>query len=83
MDETMRVIPSCEDLARGVSDGSYEEGVWHVRLRLRAHMLVCWVCRRYTAQVRWIDRAAKSVLAATPADADPAFKRRLIERLKA
>lgn len=80
MDETMRAIPSCDDLARAVSDGSYDEGVWHERARLRLHMMVCWVCRRYAAQIRWIDRAAKTVLA--PADADPAFKRRLIGRLK-
>jgi hypothetical protein len=77
----MRVIPSCEDLARSVSDGSYVEGSWHVRVRLRLHMVSCWICRRYTAQIRWIDNAAKSVLA-SPAGADPDFKRRLIGRLK-
>ena len=82
MDETMRVIPSCEDLARAVSDGSYEEGASGRRVMLRLHMLVCWVCRRYIAQIRWIERASKAVLTvpAEPGTAD--FKRRLIERLK-
>ncbi|MFI5344767.1 MAG: hypothetical protein ACHQ51_00180 [Elusimicrobiota bacterium] len=77
----MRVIPSCEDLARSVSDGSYEEGPWHARVRLRLHMIACWICRRYTAQIRWIDQASKSVLA-PPTGEDPDFKRRLIGRLK-
>ena len=77
----MRVIPSCEDLARSVSDGSYGEGPWHVRLRLKLHMISCWICRRYTAKIRWIDQAAKSVLAPAPGE-DPDFKRRLIGRLK-
>ena len=77
----MRVIPSCEDLARAVSDGSYVEGAWHARVRLRLHMISCWICRRYAAQIRWIDQAAASALAPSPgADAD--FKRRLIGRLR-
>jgi hypothetical protein len=82
MDETMRVIPSCEDLARAVSDGSYEEGPSGRRVLLRLHMVACWVCRRYIAQIRWIERASRAVMAvpAEPATAD--FKRRLIERLK-
>ncbi len=78
----MRIIPSCDDLARAVSDGSYEEGpVWD-RVRLRLHMIACYVCRRYAAQMRWIDRAAKALYAppATPSDED--FKRRLIGRLR-
>lgn len=76
----MRMIPSCDDLARSVADGSYEEGPAFDRLRLRGHMILCWFCRRYTAQIRWIDRAAKAVLASAPDDED--FKRRLIGRLR-
>ena len=78
----MRMIPSCDDLARAVSDGSYEEGPLYDRVRLRLHMIACWVCRRYTAQIRWIDRAGKELWAPSPA-ADEDFKRRLIGRLKA
>ena len=77
----MRVIPSCDDLARSVSDGSYIEGPWHERVRLRLHMISCWVCRRYAAQIRWIDKASKSALAPQVGE-DPDFKRRLIGRLK-
>jgi hypothetical protein len=76
----MNLIPSCEDLSRAVADGSYADGRY--RWRLRLHMISCWVCRRYAAQLRWIDKAAKSAL--TPiAVADPEFKRRLLGRLKA
>lgn len=79
----MKLIPSCDDLARSVSDGSYEEGPAWDRLRLRLHMIACYFCRRYAAQIRWIDRAGRALWApaAVPADAD--FKRRLIGRLKA
>jgi hypothetical protein len=76
----MKFIPSCDDLARSVSDGSYE-GPLFDRVRLRLHMLACYFCRRYAAQVRWIDRAAKALWAEPPSGMDD-FKRRLIGRLK-
>lgn len=77
----MRLIPSCDDLARSVSDGSYDEGPWFDRVRLRLHMLACYFCRRYAAQIRWIDRAAAALWAPAPPGMDD-FKRRLIGRLK-
>jgi hypothetical protein len=77
----MRLIPSCDDLARSVSNGTFDEGPLWDRLRLRLHWLACYFCRRYTAQIRWIDRTAKALWGpADPADGD--FKRRLIGRLK-
>lgn len=76
----MKLIPSCDDLARSVSDGSYEEGPFWDRARLRLHMAACWVCRRYAAQIRWIDRAAAELWAPPAVDED--FKRRLIGRLR-
>lgn len=78
----MKLIPSCDDLARAVSDGSYEEGPAWDRLRLKLHMAVCYFCRRYAAQIRWIDRAAASVWAAAAVPGDEDFKRRLIGRLR-
>lgn len=77
----MRMIPSCDDLARSVSDGSYDEGPWFDRVRLRLHMISCWVCRRYAAQIRWIDRTSR-ILWAPATVADEGFKRRLLARLK-
>lgn len=79
MAQPMRMIPTCEDLSRAVADGSYADGRY--RWRLRLHMVSCWVCRRYAAQLRWIDAASKSVLA-SDASADSGFKRRLLERLR-
>lgn len=75
----MRAIPSCDDLARAAADGSYEEGPWFDRLRLRAHMLACYVCRRYIAQLRWIDRAAASLWGASVDD--DLLRARLKDRL--
>ena len=77
----MRLIPSCDDLARSVSDGSYDEGPLLDRVRLRLHMLACYFCRRYAAQIRWIDRAAAALWASEPPGLDD-FKRRLTGRLK-
>jgi hypothetical protein len=77
----MRMIPSCDDLARAVSDGSYDEGPLFDRVRLKLHMVSCWVCRRYIAQMRWIDRAAR-VLWGEPAALDPDYKKRLVARLR-
>ncbi len=77
----MSWIPSCSDVAQAVSDGSYDESPRMRRIMLRLHMAVCWVCRRYAAQIRWIDRAAREVWG-VPAPGDADFKRRLIGRLK-
>lgn len=77
----MRMIPSCEDLAYAVSSGSYEEGPWLDRALLRLHMVSCWVCRRYIAQIRWIDRTSK-LLWSSAFGADEDFKRRLLARLR-
>lgn len=82
MDESMSWIPTCSDLARAVSDGSYEEGPRFRRVLLRFHMAVCWFCRRYTAQIRWIDRAARATWGA-PAPGDAEIKRRLLDRFRA
>jgi hypothetical protein len=62
----MRLIPSCEDVARAAADGSFDEGAAWDRLRLRAHWLACYVCRRYVAQLRWLDRAAATLWGAPP-----------------
>ena len=75
----MNLIPTCEDLSRAVADGSYENGPH--RWRLRLHMISCWVCRRYAAQIRWIDRTSRTVLTSSLV-ADSDFKRRLIGRLR-
>ena len=77
----MRLIPSCQDLARAAADGSYAEGAWHVRARLRLHMVSCWICRRYLAQLAWIERTSKQVWA-SEADENAGFKSRLLRRLK-
>lgn len=81
MDEAMSWIPSCADVARSVSDGSYEESALSRRVMLRLHMAVCYFCRRYAAQIRWLDRAAKQAWGA-PAAGDAEIKRRLLARLK-
>ena len=82
MGKAMSWIPSCSDVARAVSDGSYEESPAPRRVMLRLHMAVCWFCRRYAAQIRWIDRAARATWGG-PGLGDADLKRRLIARLKA
>ena len=79
----MRMIPSCDDVARAVASGSYDEGPGWDRVRLRLHMMVCYFCRRYAAQIRWIDRAARELWAPAALPVDDSYKRRLIGRLKA
>lgn len=81
MGSAMNWIPSCSDVARAVSDDSYHESSRSRRVMLRLHMAVCWFCRRYAAQIRWIDRAARETWGA-PAPGDAEVKRRLIARLK-
>lgn len=81
MDQPMSWIPSCIDVARSVRDDSYDESPVTRRVMLRLHMAVCWFCRRYAAQIRWIDRASRETWGA-PAAGDADVKRRLLARLK-
>ena len=81
MDKAMSWIPSCSDVARAVADGSYDDSDFFRRAALRLHMAVCWVCRRYAAQIRWIDAAVLVIWGASH-HADVDFKRRLIARLR-
>lgn len=76
----MSLLASCRELAAAAADGSFDEGPGWLRLKLRLHWLACWVCRRYVAQLRWLDRAAASLWTARADDA--ALRARLKERLR-
>ncbi|HVE12510.1 MAG TPA: hypothetical protein VNI01_03875 [Elusimicrobiota bacterium] len=73
------ILPSCKDVAQALSRGDFDEGSWLRRLRLRLHVFVCYVCRRYKAQIEFVNRGMRVVSEAkAPA---PDFQARLIDKL--
>lgn len=52
----MSVLFSCRDAARAISDRQDGRAVWHRRLALVLHLLLCAACRAYRRQITAIDR---------------------------
>ncbi len=55
---------SCKDIAGLVARDELSEAGWRGRLAARLHLLMCQHCHRYTAQLRIIGQAARSLTSA-------------------
>ncbi len=51
----------CKELARLVASDGLAEATWSRRVAVRFHLLMCRHCRLYTAQMRDLGRAARSL----------------------
>ena len=73
---------SCKEMAEKATRGEFDDAGWLTRLLIRMHIGMCEHCRRFSAQMKFISRAAKE-RAAQSVDAAhlDAFKRRLKDRL--
>ena len=69
---------ACKEVTRIVAAEELDEAGWKRRLAVRLHLLMCWHCRRYAAQLRAIGEAARSILGTRPEDQDS----EAIERLE-
>lgn len=72
---------SCREITRKIASEEFAEAGWRQRLGVRLHLFMCRHCRRYTAQLRAIGRAARSLWGARPEDEDPEVLKRLEEAI--
>lgn len=49
-----RILPTCKEMTRLLSDAMDRTLPWHVRLRIRIHLLMCTLCERYKRQLLFI-----------------------------
>lgn len=54
------MIKRCDEVARLVANGSYDDGGLWLRMRVRMHMLMCKHCRLYQTQIRNMGAAARA-----------------------
>jgi hypothetical protein len=52
---------NCKQVTRLVSQAMDAKLPWYQRLGIRLHLLYCVWCRRYTAQLRFLQRAAREM----------------------
>lgn len=76
---------TCRDVTSKATD--YAEGAlpWTMRLQIRFHLMMCWMCRRYLAQLELTRRALRHLAgrdtpAETPAHLREAFRQWTNER---
>jgi hypothetical protein len=81
-----RIMPSCQDISRSVSDSLDRQLPLHRRMMIRVHLRLCVFCRRYQQQLELLRRGARKYAEPTDNRADPglssAAKQRLREVLK-
>ena len=59
MDRLRRLMLSCREATELLSDACDTQLSFSRRVALRAHLMMCHLCRRYKAQIRLLNRAAR------------------------
>ena len=54
-----RVMPSCRDVTRLVSESMDHDLSWRKRLTIRLHVALCALCRRYERQLHLLRQGAR------------------------
>lgn len=77
--------PTCREVSRWTSQSLDAPLPWHVRARVRMHLLICVLCRRYRAQLTalhtLLSRNADR-LVDTPEQLPPEAKERIKREMK-
>lgn len=83
-----RSLYTCQDMSRLLSDVMDQSLPWHVRLRMRAHLHICALCRRYEQQLTLIRAVLRKNSATlndkdrpTPSSLSPEAKARIQQAL--
>ncbi len=58
---TVAIIPTCRDMSRLSSEALDHNHPTLMKLRMAVHLIFCRLCRRYARQLRWLNRAGKSM----------------------
>jgi hypothetical protein len=59
---------SCKEVTSSISSDRPERSGWWHRLEVRMHLLMCRYCRRYAAQIRAVNEAARELFESTAPD---------------
>lgn len=54
-----RLLPTCRDMSRLLSDAMDRDLPFHMRARMRLHLLTCVLCERYKDQLHLIREALR------------------------
>lgn len=74
-------MPTCRDVAAHSSDLLDGSLTWRARLQIRAHLLMCGMCREYVRQMAFMVRALQQLPREMPSESArqrllDAFRRR-------
>ncbi len=73
----MLMMPTCEEVCHKIASDEFADGGWWQRLWYQLHLLLCYVCRGYAAQVQAIGKGAQRLAQERATDAEPEVLRRL------
>jgi hypothetical protein len=57
--EKQMTLPTCKEVSTIIAHAEFDEAPVLVRLRMWAHLAICWHCRRFKSQMRLIRRALR------------------------
>jgi len=60
MIQLSRLLLSCKDTSRLISDAMDRALPFHIRIRMRLHLLICALCQRYQQQLSLVRNVLRS-----------------------
>ncbi len=74
------MMPACRDVAAAIASETLARRLWHQRLAVRIHLLMCRHCRRYAAQLAAIGEAARRLYGTEKASEE--LERSILDNLR-
>ncbi|BBM85695.1 zf-HC2 domain-containing protein [Candidatus Uabimicrobium amorphum] len=71
----------CKDIAKLLSDSLEKELPWTQRVEIRLHLMICYVCRRYWKQLRFLHNCITNYYD-KKLDKDPALSQESKKRMQ-
>lgn len=72
MDQDSKIMPTCKEVHRLVSEGFDRELTLAERARMKMHLLICLACRNFEGQMALIRRAMRRMEVPASDDDNPA-----------
>ena len=73
---------TCKEVSSSISSDGLERSGWRYRLEVRLHLLICRYCRRYAAQIRAVNAAARSLFETTDREAVTRLEGSILDALR-
>ena len=75
------MMPSCKEVTTAVASDELARRPWGERLMMRLHLMMCWHCRRYAAQLAAIGDAARRLYRRQPPP-DESLQQSILDSLR-